>query len=300
MTWSLPFEGAVEMLSRGTPSQKSIQPELVRKSLNRATLLAAFTRALHTAVSAGGVPAEWITTGRPSEQRVVLYLHGGGYISGSPQTHRSVISEIARAAGVRVLTADYRLAPEAPFPAALEDAWIVYWWLLQQGIRSDQIVVAGDSAGGGLTIALLLALRDAGAPLPAGAVCLSPWFDLALTGESLHANAASDYLNPQIIRSAAQMYLGGRDPATPLASPLYADLRGLPPLLIQAGMAEMLLDDAKRFARRASAAGVKVELELWENMVHVWHFLFLIEPQARQAIQRIGCFVRRQTSRLTL
>ncbi len=287
------------MLSRGAPSQGRISPEDVRQSLNQATLLAWFARAACTTVSAGGVPAEWITTDDSSEQRVVLYLHGGGYISGSPQTHRSVIGEIARATGARVLAPDYRLAPEAPYPAALEDAWTVYWWLLQQGVRPEQLVVAGDSAGGGLTIALLVALRDAGLPLPAGAVCLSPWFDLALASESIHRNAASDYLNPQIIRSAAYMYLADRDPRTPLASPLYADLHGLPPLLLQAGTAEMLLDDSKRFARRASAAGVQVEIELWENMVHVWHFLFLIEPQARQAIQRIGCFVRRQMGRFS-
>lgn len=300
LAWSLPFEGVVEMLSHGAPSQESISPEAVRKSLNRATLLAVLTRAARTTVLAGGVPAEWITTDASSERRVVLYLHGGGYISGSPHTHRGIIGEIAQAAGARVLAPDYRLAPEAPFPAAVEDAWAAYWWLLQQGIHPGQIVVAGDSAGGGLTIALLLALRDAGLPLPAGAVCLSPWFDLSLCSESIRANVNNDYLNPQILRSAAQAYLAGRDPHAALASPLYADLHNLPPLLIQAGMAEMLLDDSKRFARHATASGVDVELELWENMVHVWHFLFLIEPKARQAIQRIGCFVRRQTNRFNL
>lgn len=295
-TWSLPYEGIVEMLAQGTPSRAATPAAEVRRSLDRVTSLPVPGKVQRQPVLAGGVPAEWIRPAELPAERIVLYLHGGGYISGSPQTHRGLIGEIARAAGARVLAPDYRLAPEAPFPAAIEDAWAVYWWLLQQGVQPGQIVVAGDSAGGGLTIALLLALRDAGLPLPAAAVCLSPWLDLALHGESLVKNSACDYLNLPLLRMVAQMYLVHRDPHTPLASPLYADLHGLPPLLVQAGLAEMLLDDAKRFARRAADAGVPVELELWENMVHVWHFLYPIEIKARQAIQAIARFVRRQTT----
>jgi acetyl esterase/lipase len=222
----------------------------------------------------------------------VLYLHGGGYVSGSPRTHRPLAGEIAHAAGARLLLPAYRLAPEHPFPAALEDAWVAYWWLLKQGVQPGQIVVAGDSAGGGLALALLVALRDAGLPLPAGLVCISPWVDLTLRGASLRANEGRDYLNAAAIRAVAALYLNGRDAREPLASPLFADLRGLPPTLIQTGTAELLLDDSKRLARRAAAAGVPVELELWENMVHVWHFLYLFEAKARQAIRRVGCFVR--------
>jgi acetyl esterase/lipase len=227
----------------------------------------------------------------------VLYLHGGGYVSGSPRTHRALAGEISHAAATRLLLPAYRLAPEHPFPAALEDAWVAYWWLLNQGAQPGQMVVAGDSAGGGLALALLVALRDAGLPLPAGLVCISPWVDLTLHSASVHANDGRDYLNGAAIRAVAALYLNGRDPHEPLASPLFADLHGLPPLLIQAGTAELLLDDSKRLARRAAAAGVAVELELWENMVHVWHFLYPFEAKARHAIRRIGCFVRERTAR---
>ncbi len=248
-------------------------------------------------VDAGGVPAEWISAPGADAGTVVYYLHGGGYAIGSINTHREMISRIARAANARALAIDYRLAPEHPFPAAVEDAVAAYRWLLSTGADPERIVIAGDSAGGGLTVATLLALRDAGDPLPAAAVCISPWTDLAITGESMDTKAAVDpMIKKADVMAGAQQYLGGADPRNPLASPLYGNLSGLPPLLVQVGGSETLLDDATRLAERAQAAGVGVTLETWEEMIHVWHFFAFILPEAQQAIDRIGQFIRQRTA----
>jgi len=240
-----------------------------------------------------GIPAEWVSTPATSADRVILYLHGGGYVIGSINTHRELAARLSRAAHARVLLIDYRLAPEHPYPAAVEDATRAYQWLLSQGVRPSQIVIAGDSAGGGLTLATLVALRDAGVPLPAAGVCLSPWTDLEGIGDSMTAKAAVD---PMVQRDGllkmAAMYLAGKDPRTPLAAPLYADLGGLPPLLIQVGTAETLLDDSTRIAERARKAGVNVTLEPWEEMIHVFQVFAAMLPEGRQAIDRIGEFVR--------
>ncbi len=248
-------------------------------------------------VDAGGVPAEWISAPGADASTVVYYLHGGGYAIGSINTHREMISRIARAANARALAIDYRLAPEHPFPAAVEDAVAAYRWLLSTGAAPERIVIAGDSAGGGLTVATLIALRDAGDPLPAAAVCISPWTDLAITGESMDTKADVD---PMIKKAdaieGAKLYLGGADPRNPLASPLYADLSGLPPLLVQVGGSETLLNDATRLAERAQAAGVGVTLETWEEMIHVWHFFAFLLPEAQQAIDRIGEFIRQRVA----
>ncbi|GAB4344010.1 MAG: alpha/beta hydrolase [Candidatus Abyssubacteria bacterium] len=247
-------------------------------------------------VRAGDVSAEWVSARDVSTERVVLYLHGGGYVIGSLDTHRDLVSRISRAADARVLSIAYRLAPEHPHPAAVEDAVTGYRWLLSMGTQPNRLVIAGDSAGGGLTVATLVALRDAGQPLPAAAVCLSPWVDLAGTGKSMTAKAAVDpVVQPDGVNWMAQLYLGGREPRTPLASPLYADLSGLPPLLIQVGTAEVLLDDSTRLAERARAAGVSVELEPWEDMIHVWQYFAAMLPEGQQAIDRIGEFVREHT-----
>ncbi len=204
-----------------------------------------------------------------------------------------LLRRLAEAAHAQVLALDYRLAPEAPYPAAVIDAWAAYWWLLEQGVAPDSIFIAGDSAGGGLAVALMVALRDAGLPLPAGALLFSPWVDLAFHGHSIHSNAPRDYLNEAWLRTCAAMYLHEAEPSTALASPLYADLQDLPPLLIQVGTAEMLLDDATRLANHAVACGVPVELELWENMVHVWQMLDVVEPRASAAVRRAAHFIRR-------
>ena len=247
------------------------------------------------AVDAGGVPAEWIDVPGANPSCALLYLHGGGYAIGSVNTHRDLTSRIARAAGVRALSVEYRLAPEHPHPAAVEDSTAAYRWLLGQGIEPDRVVIAGDSAGGGLTLATLVALRDAGDRLPAAGVCLSPWVDLEGIGESMTTLAEIDpVLGRDGLEWMAKLYLGGLDPRTPLAAPLYADLAGLPPLLIQVGKAEGLLDDARRVAERARAAGVDVTLEAWDDMIHVWHIFASMLPEAREAIERVGEFMRKR------
>jgi acetyl esterase/lipase len=246
------------------------------------------------AMDAGGVPAEWIAAPGASDENVIYYLHGGGYCIGSIKTYHGLASHLSRAAGARVLLIDYRLAPEHPFPAAVEDATAGYRWLLSTGVAPARVVIAGDSAGGGLTVATLVALRDAGDPLPAAAVCLSPWVDLEGLGESMITKAEVDPIvkATEGVNEMAKAYLGDADPRTPLAAPLYADLAGLPPLLIQVGTAEVLLDDSNRLAERAKGAGVDVTLEPWEDMIHVWQFFAAVLPEGQQAIDRIGEFVR--------
>jgi len=247
-------------------------------------------------VDAGSVPAEWITTPDAVAERVICYLHGGGYVLGSINTHRELASRLSRAASARVLILDYRLAPENLFPAAVDDSIAAYRWLLSIGVDPARLVIAGESAGGGLTIATLVALRDAGEPLPAAGICLSPWVDLACLGESIVTKAEIDpVVNKENILMLAKAYLGDTDPCTPLASPLYADLTGLPPLLIQVGTAECLFDDAMRLADHARAAGVDVTLEPWDDMIHMWHMFAAILPEGQQAIDRIGEFIRQHT-----
>ena len=244
-------------------------------------------------VSANDVPGEWIIPDGTGTERIILYLHGGSYNAGSSHSHRSLAANIAHAAKGRALTIDYRLAPEHPYPAALEDALAVYQWLIEKQVKPEQITVAGDSAGGGLTIALLVALRGFDIPVPASAVVLSPWTDLSASGESWQTNANVDYvINGEKLWVAAQMYLDGTDAHNPLASPLYANLGGLPPLLIQVGSEEILLSDSTHLAEHARRADVDVTIEVWEGMQHVWHFAGGILPEARQAIDRIGEFIR--------
>jgi acetyl esterase/lipase len=225
--------------------------------------------------------------------RVVLYLHGGAYCLGSLDTYRGLAATVAGAAQARGLLVDYRLAPEHPFPAAVQDAQAAYAWLLDQGIGPQQVALAGDSAGGGLLLALLVSLRDAGRPLPAAGVCLSPWTDLTLSGRSWTTNARRDLLLSAVkLGQMGRLYLGDADPRTPLASPMFADLAELPPLLIQVGGDEALLSDGEEVALRAKAAGVEVELEVWPGMFHVWHLTSQVIPEARQAIERVGTFVQ--------
>jgi acetyl esterase/lipase len=244
-------------------------------------------------VRAGGVPAEWLVVPGSRTDRVVLYFHGGAYCLGSLDTHRGLAATVASAAQARALLIDYRLAPEHRFPAAVLDAQAAYAWLLDQGTVPEQVALAGDSAGGGLLLALMVSLRDAGQPLPAAGVCLSPWADLSLSGRSWTTNARRELLLSSVkLRQMGQLYLGDADPLTPLASPLYADLAELPPLLIQVGGDEALLSDAEEVALRAKAAGVEVELEVWPGMFHVWQLTSRVIPEARQAIERIGVFLQ--------
>jgi len=248
-------------------------------------------------LNAGGLSAEWIAGPGAQSDRVILYLHGGGYVTGSIKTHRAMVARIARASKGRALLIDYRLAPENPFPAAVDDATAAYRWLLAEGCAPSKIVIAGDSAGGGLALAALAALRDAHDPMPAAAVAISPWTDLEGTGDSVKTKAAKDpMVQGSDLVPMAKMYFGTHDPKNPLLSPLHADYRGFPPLLIQVGEAEILLDDSTRVAERAKAAGVKVELEIWDDMVHVWHVFAKLLPEGQQAIDKIGTFVIAHTT----
>jgi acetyl esterase/lipase len=249
-------------------------------------------------VDVDGVAAEWITIPGSLAKTTILYLHGGGYSGGSISTHRSLVAEISKAAQAKALVIEYRLAPEYCYPAPVEDALTAFHWLLSQGVPPEDIVVAGDSAGGGLALALLIALRDTGDQRPACAVCLSPWTDLTGSGESMFACAGKDLIiAPSAIKPAAELYLRGADPQSPLASPLYANLSDLPPILIQVGSDEVLLSDSTSFAERARRAELDITLEVWENMQHVWQFAARYLPEARQAIHRIGDFILESTQR---
>jgi epsilon-lactone hydrolase len=244
------------------------------------------------ATTIGGVTADRIATPAPRPDRHILYLHGGSYLVGFPALYRDLTWRLATLARARVTCIDYRLAPEHPFPAALDDAVAAYLGLLAEGAAPRHMALMGDSAGGGLVFALLLRLRDEGKPLPAAAVAMSPWTDLALTGESLTANAAIDPMIPvERSQEAADLYLAGADPRHPYASPLYGDARGLPATLIMVGSDDTLLDDAVRMAERLRMAGCAVELDVWPRMWHVWHMLARVMPEARAAVERMGKFV---------
>jgi monoterpene epsilon-lactone hydrolase len=246
-----------------------------------------------TRLTIGSMQAEWSSTPGADPARVILFLHGGGYAQGSLDSHRHIVTEAGRDAGARTLALNYRLAPENPFPAALDDALESYRFLLAEGIAPRRIAVAGDSAGGGLTVALLVALRDAGLPLPGCAWCISPWIDMEALGESMTSKAAIDpMISKPYIVELASAYLGGADPRAPLAAPLYADLSGLPPMLIQVGAAETLLDDSIRLAARAGAADVAVTLEIWPEMIHVWHIFHPHLAAGRRAIADAGAFMK--------
>lgn len=247
-----------------------------------------------TAVDADGVPTEWI--GADTAGPVVVYLHGGGYCIGSLGTHRPMLTHLAAAIGGRVLSVDYRLAPEHPHPAALDDAVAGYRYVLASGVPPARIVIAGDSAGGGLCLATLVALRDGGDPLPAAGVCISPWADLTQSGATVHTAAEAD----PMVRAAdldrwAACYRGRLPADDPAVSPLFADLAGLPPLLIEVGTAEVLLDDARRVAARATDAGVAVSLHVADDMIHVWHFFAGLVPEADDGIARVAAFITRHT-----
>jgi acetyl esterase/lipase len=244
-------------------------------------------------VNVGTVPSEWLIPDGALADRAILYIHGGAWMMGSGNTHRSMVSRIAYASGIRALLINYRLAPEYPFPAGLEDCIAAYDWLRQSGFATDHTIIAGDSAGGNLALALLVSLRDAGKPLPGGAVTLSPATDLGFTGESMRTRLHKDPLfsggGPTTV---VQDYIASHDLHEPLISPLYADLHGLPPMLIHVGDDEILLDDAVRFGDKARAAGVDVTTVVWPEMFHVFQICAPILPEANRAIQQIGVFIR--------
>ncbi len=246
-------------------------------------------------LTVAGLPAEWLKLAGEPEDRAILYAIGGGYVSGSCNDHRAMVAKIVKGSGVKVLLLQHRLAPEHPYPAALEDMLSGYNWLLEQGISPEKTMIVGESAGGGLCLATLLALRDKGLPLPSAAVALSPWTDLALTGESQRTKA-SVCLSPKGMAAVCtRYYVGASDPCLPWISPLYGDLHGLPPLLIYVGEYETLLDDSTRFAAKAQAAGVDVTLKVGEGMIHCYPLLAPLFPEATQAMEEICAFIKRHT-----
>ncbi|PTL84894.1 alpha/beta hydrolase [Vitiosangium sp. GDMCC 1.1324] len=267
--WSFKFEATVAFMKATNERIIHLDAVTQRAEMEAMTLPSrALERVRREQVSAGGVPAEWFIPREGASGGVVLYLHGGSYVFGSTRTHGDLIARIALGTGAKVLGLNYRLAPEHPFPAPVEDTLAAYRWLLSTGVRPEQVVFSGDSAGGGLAIAALVALRDEGTPLPAGAVVIAPWVDLECRGESVERNARYDWGDRAMLLHWAKWYLGTADARAPLASPLHADLSGLPPLFVHVGSAELQHDDGVRITEKARAAGVEVHLEVWPEMVH--------------------------------
>lgn len=244
-------------------------------------------------VDAGGVPGEWISV-RADADRAVLYLHGGGFRLGSIESHRDLLQRLSRAADARILAIDYRLCPEHRFPAPLEDALAAYSWMLEQDTQPSRLAIAGDSAGAGLAISIMLAAKAQGVPLPGAAVLMSAWTDMQATGRSYETVAAQDPIHQRpMILSLARGYLGTHDPRDPLASPIHGDLRGLPPMLLQCGGRETLLDDTVVFGNNARAAGVDAEVQIFDDMIHVFQMFAAELAEATRAITSAGDFLRR-------
>jgi epsilon-lactone hydrolase len=243
-------------------------------------------------VDVAGLHAEWIFPKGASKDKVILYTMGGGYVSGTCNDHRAVVAKFVEGSGISSLLFEYHLAPEHPYPAALEDTISAYLWLLSQGVSPSRIIIVGESAGGGLCLAALLALRDRGAPLPVAGVVISPWTDLALTGESYRTNINISIDPPGMSMVCCKYYVGKNDPYSPLISPLYGDLHDLPPIYICVGTRETMLDDSLRFAEKAKAAGVKVTLKVGQEMVHCFPVMAPLFPEATEALDDICSFIR--------
>lgn len=285
---------AIIQMFKSNPVREGITIEQARAALDNLSMLDVLPPGTNCEpIEVDGVPAEWITAPNASADATLYWLHGGGYSIGSIKSHRGMISRLSAASRIRAFAVEYRLAPENPFPAGLEDALTGYRWLLKQGIDPKSIVLGGDSAGGGMTLAVLVSLKDAGEPLPAAAVLYSPWTDLTWSGDSVTTRAEADpWISPDMGVEGAALYLGDAPATNPLASPLFADLSGLPPTLIQVGDAEVLLDDSTRVADKMKAAGVDVTLEVWDEMIHVWQAFATILPEGQQAIDKTGEFIR--------
>jgi acetyl esterase/lipase len=290
----------IDLLNKMTGAQTEFSVEALREGLEQLGKMAKIPKdVIIESVNAGGVPAEWISAPNAQNDLVILYIHGGGYAAGSIKSHEALAAELSRESKARVLLIDYRLAPEHVFPAAIVDSTKAYRWLIsKEGILPNNVIIGGDSAGGGLTIATLVKLRDEGDNLPAGAFCLSPWADLANTGETIQTNADRDpFVAPRDLAELSKLYCGNKNAKNPLISPLYADLSGLPPLLIQVGTAEILLDDSRRVADRAIEAGVDVQLEIWEDMIHVFAAFGQWAPEGKEGIEQIGKFIQKHIRR---
>jgi len=294
---SAELKTVIDML-RAAPMMAGDDPLELRAGMAAATALAPPpTNATVTLVDAGGAPAEWTDADGVSGDAAIVYLHGGGYIMGNLDSHRRLVANLSEASGIRALSVDYGLAPENVFPKAVEDAVNAVQYVHAQGIAPERVIIAGDSAGGGLTAATLLALRDRGMGQAAAGVLISPWLDLTQSGATMDSLADADpMVSRKLLDLCTDAYLAGQDPQTPLASPLFADLVGLPPLLIHVGTAETLLDDARRFNEAARKAGVTTTLEEWDDMIHVWHTFAGMLPEAQTAIDRVGAFIKEQLS----
>ena len=287
----------VRQFIEAMPDNSTLTMEERRAQADKAAAAMHLPRGCSVEEVNAGVPAEWVKTAEAGRGKAILYLHGGGYVGGSPISHRQMVGYISRAAGANSLSIAYRLAPEHTCPAAVEDAAAAYRWLIKQGFSPNKIAIAGDSAGGGLTVAALLHLREAGDPLPAAGMCISPWADLTCSSETYRTRAAVDpMIKPDSIAETAALYLGGLDPKTPAASPIFGDLTGLPPLLIQVGNDEVLLGDSIALDKKAKACGVTCSLEIWADMVHVWHMFSPILKEGREAIAKMGDFYRERTA----
>jgi monoterpene epsilon-lactone hydrolase len=235
-----------------------------------------------------GIPASWVTASKAEEQRVVLYLHAGGLTMGSVQSHLPIISMISHALAAKVLAIEYRMAPEHKFPAALDDCVAAYRWLIDSGVSPKQLVIVGTSAGAGLAISMLLVLRDHKDPKPAAVACLCPFADMTLQSDSLYSNNGNDWITRSQVENMVASYLDGADREQPLVSPVFANLLGLPPIYIQSGRSEILVDDARRLAAFASSDGVHVELDIWPDMIHLWQLFAPAVPEGKEAIEKMA------------
>jgi acetyl esterase/lipase len=286
------FSSFVEFVQAHPP--KAITPAAIRGWLETLMGVNPVPPEAKLEPAGASVPASWVSPEGVDPGRVILYLHGGGYLCGSSATHLELVHRFAKAAKARALSVDYRLAPENPWPAGRDDCVAAYRWLLAKGVRPERIAIAGDSAGGGLAVSTLLELRDAGDPLPACAVCFSPWVDFTGSGESMKTNAGKDpTVDPAGLSGMTDAVLQGRDPAS--HSPLFADLSRLPQILVQAGGEELLLDDARRLVEKSNAAGGNHVLDVWEGMTHVFQGFPVFFSEAIPAVERAAEFVRVRT-----
>ncbi|MHA1259783.1 MAG: alpha/beta hydrolase [Candidatus Heimdallarchaeaceae archaeon] len=275
-------------------NRKEIIIEKHREILEKRLVLALAPKELEVKEEViDGIKGEWVYTKECVNDRTILYLHGGSYISGSIKTHRALAANLAKVTKAKALIIDYRLAPENPFPAAIEDANAVYKWLTKEKkIPAKKIIIAGDSAGGGLTVATLLSIKEEGMELPAAAILFSPWVDLTLSGKTIKEKRKIEpLLTEEELRQAAEMYLNGEEKNNPLASPVYAELKKLPPLIIQVGTSEILLDDSIRLAEKAEEEGVKVYLDVWEKMIHGFQMFSKYLPESKKALEKVGKIV---------
>ncbi len=290
---ALAIKEQLRLLGETVGGTESVEEQRAQFEMAVAMMTVAPEGVAWTEVDAGGVPAIWADADEGSSDHVVMYVHGGGYVIGSATGYRNFTGQLASAVGCRVLSVDYRLAPEHPHPAAVEDSTTAYRWLLDQGFGADRLAISGDSAGGGLTVSTLLKLRDDATPLPVAGVPISPWVDMEGIGESMTTRAEVDMLVDEVgLKGMAEMFLAGQDARDPLAAPLYGDFSGLPPLLIQVGDEETLLDDSTRLAEAAESAGVEVRLDVFPEMQHVFQLFTGNMPEADEAVAQIGAWLR--------